>query len=119
MGEELRVNLHSANGGQLPQLRHLCCPVVNETLSVSSCGFCRALRDVWQQLQDVNNSYGLRYQWGGSHTNKVLLCSLGIDTRNIVSLVMGFGQEAVFFLFNFPSLLLFLLSCSRVIKSSL
>ncbi len=83
MGEEL-----SAAGGQLPQLRHLCCAVVNETLSVSSCGFCRALRDVWQQLQDVNNSYGLRYQWGGSHTNKVLLCSLGIDTRNIVSLVM-------------------------------
>ncbi|KAL1281708.1 hypothetical protein QQF64_000511 [Cirrhinus molitorella] len=43
-----------------------------------------ALRDVWQQLQDVNNAYGLRYQWGGSHTNKVLLCSLGIDTRNIL-----------------------------------
>ncbi|XP_016417080.1 aftiphilin-like isoform X4 [Sinocyclocheilus rhinocerous] len=47
-------------------------------------GFCRALRDVWQQLQDVNNAYGLRYQWGGSHTNKALLCSLGIDTRNIL-----------------------------------
>ncbi|XP_077057416.1 aftiphilin a isoform X4 [Siphateles boraxobius] len=43
-----------------------------------------ALRDVWQQLQDVNNAYGLRYQWGGSHTNKALLCSLGIDTRNIL-----------------------------------
>ncbi|XP_059410792.1 aftiphilin-like isoform X3 [Carassius carassius] len=43
-----------------------------------------ALRDVWQQLQDVHNAYGLRYQWGGSHTNKALLCSLGIDTRNIL-----------------------------------
>lgn len=43
-----------------------------------------ALRDMWQQLEDVNNAYGLRYQWGGSHTNKVLLCSLGIDTRNIL-----------------------------------
>ncbi|XP_067296849.1 aftiphilin a isoform X2 [Pseudorasbora parva] len=43
-----------------------------------------ALRDVWQQLQDVTNAYGLRYQWGGSHTNKTLLCSLGIDTRNIL-----------------------------------
>uniref|UniRef100_A0A8C1N3N4 Aftiphilin a n=1 Tax=Cyprinus carpio TaxID=7962 RepID=A0A8C1N3N4_CYPCA len=55
-----------------------------ETLSVSSCGFCRALQDVWQQLQDIHNAYGLRYQWGGSHTNKALLCSLGIDTRNIL-----------------------------------
>lgn len=43
-----------------------------------------ALQDVWQQLQDVNNAYGLRYQWGGSYTNKLLLCSLGIDTRNIL-----------------------------------
>ncbi|XP_050965006.1 aftiphilin a isoform X1 [Labeo rohita] len=43
-----------------------------------------ALRDVWQQLQDVHNAYGLRYQWGGSYTNKALLCSLGIDTRNIL-----------------------------------
>ncbi|XP_026102490.1 aftiphilin-like isoform X2 [Carassius auratus] len=43
-----------------------------------------ALRDVWQQLQDVHNAFGLRYQWGGSHTNKALLCSLGIDTRNIL-----------------------------------
>lgn len=43
-----------------------------------------AVRDVWQQLQDVNNAFGLRYQWGGSYTNKALLCSLGIDTRNIL-----------------------------------
>lgn len=40
---------------------------------------------VWMQLQDIHEALGLRYQWGGSHCNKVLLCSLGIDTRNIVS----------------------------------
>lgn len=40
--------------------------------------------DVWTQLQDIHNSFGLRHQWGGSHSNKTLLCSLGIDTRNIL-----------------------------------
>ncbi|XP_023189980.1 aftiphilin isoform X3 [Xiphophorus maculatus] len=39
---------------------------------------------VWTQLQDVHEALGLRYQWGGSHGNKVLLCCLGIDTRNIL-----------------------------------
>ncbi|XP_035492177.2 aftiphilin a isoform X3 [Scophthalmus maximus] len=39
---------------------------------------------VWTQLQDVHEALGLRYQWGGSHCNKVLLCCLGIDTRNIL-----------------------------------
>ncbi|XP_066517443.1 aftiphilin a isoform X2 [Hoplias malabaricus] len=43
-----------------------------------------ALQHVWHQLQDVHNAFGLRYQWGGSHSNKTLLCSLGIDTRNIL-----------------------------------
>lgn len=42
------------------------------------------LRDVWTELQDVHDAHGLRYQWGGSHSNKKLLCSLGIDTRNIL-----------------------------------
>ncbi|XP_038144140.1 aftiphilin a isoform X1 [Cyprinodon tularosa] len=40
--------------------------------------------DVWMQLRDVHEALGLRYQWGGSHCNKVLLCCLGIDTRNIL-----------------------------------
>lgn len=40
---------------------------------------------VWTQLQDIHEAFGLRYQWGGSHCNKALLCCLGIDTRNIVS----------------------------------
>ncbi|KAK5614219.1 hypothetical protein CRENBAI_007050 [Crenichthys baileyi] len=39
---------------------------------------------MWTQLQDVNEALGLGYQWGGSHCNKVLLCCLGIDTRNIL-----------------------------------
>ncbi|CAJ1052872.1 aftiphilin a isoform X4 [Xyrichtys novacula] len=39
---------------------------------------------VWLQLQDIHEAIGLRYQWGGSHCNKVLLCCLGIDTRNIL-----------------------------------
>ncbi|KAJ6659593.1 hypothetical protein lerEdw1_018562 [Lerista edwardsae] len=44
----------------------------------------RELLDVWIELQDIHDAYGLRYQWGGSHSNKKLLCSLGIDTRNIL-----------------------------------
>ncbi|XP_065816667.1 LOW QUALITY PROTEIN: aftiphilin a [Labrus bergylta] len=39
---------------------------------------------VWMQFQDIHEALGLRYQWGGSHCNKVLLCCLGIDTRNIL-----------------------------------
>ncbi|XP_077171860.1 aftiphilin isoform X3 [Paroedura picta] len=44
----------------------------------------RELLDVWAQLQGIHDAYGLRYQWGGSHSNKKLLWSLGIDTRNIL-----------------------------------
>ncbi|KAM9363157.1 aftiphilin a isoform 2-T2 [Symphorus nematophorus] len=45
----------------------------------------RSLRGgVWTQLQDIHEAFGLRYQWGGSHCNKALLCCLGIDTRNIL-----------------------------------
>ncbi|KAG5855625.1 hypothetical protein ANANG_G00051070 [Anguilla anguilla] len=39
---------------------------------------------VWRQLLEIHDALGLRYQWGGSHSNKALLCSLGIDTRNIL-----------------------------------
>ncbi|KAL4639930.1 hypothetical protein GN956_G12056 [Arapaima gigas] len=42
------------------------------------------LQDMWQQLRDIHNALGLRHQWGGSHCNRTLLCSLGIDTRNIL-----------------------------------
>ncbi|KAM4787024.1 aftiphilin isoform 3-T3 [Cyanocitta cristata] len=49
-----------------------------------SLGSSGELMDVWTELQDIHDAYGLRYQWGGSHSNKKLLCSLGIDTRNIL-----------------------------------
>lgn len=39
---------------------------------------------LWAQLLDIHEAFGLRHQWGGSHCNKALLCSLGIDTRNIL-----------------------------------
>lgn len=39
---------------------------------------------VWAQLLDIHEALGLRFQWGGSFCNKALLCSLGIDTRNIL-----------------------------------
>ncbi|XP_048865068.1 aftiphilin-like [Brienomyrus brachyistius] len=42
----------------------------------------RAPWDVWQRLQDIHGALGLRHQWGGSRGNRVLLTSLGIDTRN-------------------------------------
>lgn len=43
------------------------------------------LGSVLLRLQNIHEAVGLRYQWGGSHCNKALLCCLGIDTRNIVS----------------------------------
>ncbi|KAG9344200.1 hypothetical protein JZ751_010869 [Albula glossodonta] len=43
----------------------------------------RELRGVWWQLQDIHDAFGLKYQWCGSHSNRTLLCCLGIDTRNI------------------------------------
>ncbi|KAJ3614957.1 hypothetical protein NHX12_018526 [Muraenolepis orangiensis] len=49
--------------------------------------------DVWRQLLDIHEAFGLRHQWGGSHSNKTLLCSLGIDTRNI--LFTGQKKQAI------------------------
>ncbi|KAG8443929.1 hypothetical protein GDO86_009213 [Hymenochirus boettgeri] len=44
----------------------------------------REVLDIWVELQDIHDAHGLKHQWGGSHSNKKLLCSLGIDTRNIL-----------------------------------
>uniref|UniRef100_A0A803JEY7 Aftiphilin n=1 Tax=Xenopus tropicalis TaxID=8364 RepID=A0A803JEY7_XENTR len=44
----------------------------------------REVLDIWTELQKIHDAYGLKYQWGGSHSNKKLLSSLGIDTRNIL-----------------------------------
>ncbi|KAM4772153.1 aftiphilin isoform 2-T2 [Rhinophrynus dorsalis] len=52
--------------------------------TVKSLSAAREVLDIWTELQDIHDAYGLKYQWGGSHSNKKLLCSLGIDTRNIL-----------------------------------
>ncbi|XP_071454059.1 aftiphilin isoform X2 [Hetaerina americana] len=39
---------------------------------------------VWKQLQDVESTHALSYQWGGSSSNKTLLSALAIDSRNIL-----------------------------------
>ncbi|CAH2253747.1 aftiphilin isoform X1 [Pelobates cultripes] len=44
----------------------------------------REVLDIWPELQDIHDVYALKHQWGGSQSNKKLLCSLGIDTRNIL-----------------------------------
>ncbi|XP_008297084.1 aftiphilin a isoform X2 [Stegastes partitus] len=55
-----------------------------EDQSRSPCNRSGGRGSVWLQLQDIHEALGLRYQWGGSHCNKALLCCLGIDTRNIL-----------------------------------
>lgn len=69
---------------EVTSLKHLLetnCSPVKAREALAECG---ELRDVWAELQDIHDAHGLRYQWGGSHSNKKLLCSLGIDTRNIL-----------------------------------
>ncbi|KAG8233755.1 hypothetical protein J437_LFUL003825 [Ladona fulva] len=39
---------------------------------------------VWQNLKELENTNALSYQWGGSSSNKALLSSLSIDSRNIL-----------------------------------
>ncbi|CAL8329414.1 unnamed protein product [Lota lota] len=51
------------------------------------------LNGVWRQLLDIHQASGLKHQWGGSHSNKTLLSSLGIDTRNI--LFTGQKKQAI------------------------
>ncbi|XP_040207167.1 aftiphilin isoform X2 [Rana temporaria] len=63
----------------------LCTEQQEETSkSRSTSRLCTAVLDLWAELQDIHDAFGLKYQWGGSHSNKKLLCSLGIDTRNIL-----------------------------------
>lgn len=63
----------------------LCTEQQEETSkSQSTSRLCTAVLDLWAELQDIHDAFGLKYQWGGSHSNKKLLCSLGIDTRNIL-----------------------------------
>jgi len=41
---------------------------------------------VWQNVKSVEETNALTYQWANSSSNNVLLNSLGIDSRNIVSI---------------------------------
>ncbi|XP_063048908.1 aftiphilin [Engraulis encrasicolus] len=40
--------------------------------------------DMWRHLQDIHGALGLKFLWGGSHSNRQLLRCLAVDTRNIV-----------------------------------
>ncbi|XP_077342092.1 aftiphilin isoform X2 [Lithobates pipiens] len=63
----------------------LCTEQQEETSkSQSTIRLCTTVLDLWAELQDIHDAFGLKYQWGGSYSNKKLLCSLGIDTRNIL-----------------------------------
>ncbi|XP_062346636.1 aftiphilin isoform X3 [Cinclus cinclus] len=69
---------------EISSLSHLLEAGEKQITTEESLGSTGELMDVWTELQDIHDAYGLRYQWGGSHSNKKLLCSLGIDTRNIL-----------------------------------
>ncbi|XP_068268178.1 aftiphilin isoform X2 [Nyctibius grandis] len=69
---------------EISSLSHLLEAGEKQTTTEETLANTGELMDVWTELQDIHDAYGLRYQWGGSHSNKKLLCSLGIDTRNIL-----------------------------------
>ncbi|XP_005525459.1 PREDICTED: aftiphilin isoform X1 [Pseudopodoces humilis] len=69
---------------EISSLNHLLEAGEKQITTEETLGSTGELMDVWAELQDIHDAYGLRYQWGGSHSNKKLLCSLGIDTRNIL-----------------------------------
>uniref|UniRef100_A0A4W3J4J4 Aftiphilin n=1 Tax=Callorhinchus milii TaxID=7868 RepID=A0A4W3J4J4_CALMI len=69
---------------EISSLRQLLEPANGKMKGEQATGANGELLTVWTELQDVNDAHGLKYQWGGSHSNKKLLCSLGIDTRNIL-----------------------------------
>lgn len=42
---------------------------------------------IWVALRDIELSHALTYQWAGSSSNKAILSALGIDSRNMVSII--------------------------------
>ncbi|XP_028299227.1 aftiphilin a isoform X2 [Gouania willdenowi] len=91
--EEVHTHTYMASVTErVQQLLQLLFPLSVSELKDSSVVSLRTLvkehsssdRAVWMKLQDVHEAEGLRYVWGGSHCNKALLSSLGIDTRNIL-----------------------------------
>lgn len=59
---------------------------------------------VWGHLKELEASSALSYQWSNSSSNKTLLSSLNIDSRNIVCWI--------FQIFSFKLLDIVLLTCS-------
>lgn len=41
---------------------------------------------VWCKIKDIETSPALHYNWNDSDTNKLLLATLCVDSRNIVSI---------------------------------
>lgn len=41
--------------------------------------------ELWDQLEDIDNTNALTFVWNGSNHNKQLLDALGMYTQNIVS----------------------------------
>ena len=54
----------------------LCC-CVGSTVAVEC--------NVWNHLKDMENTVALKYQWAESSSYDVLLRSIHVDTRNMVS----------------------------------
>ncbi|KAK5882752.1 hypothetical protein CesoFtcFv8_021305 [Champsocephalus esox] len=52
-------------------------------------------RGVWLPHQDLHDAVGLKFQWGGSYANRILLRCLGVETRNIVFIGMKKQPVAV------------------------
>ncbi|XP_069000343.1 aftiphilin-like isoform X1 [Embiotoca jacksoni] len=67
--------------GALLQTRHL---VESEKTIPKLSGAQWVQREMLWPHQDVHSAVGLQFQWGGSHTNRILLRCLGVETRNIV-----------------------------------
>lgn len=52
---------------------------------------------IWQCLKNVEETNALTYQWSNSTSNNVLLNALGIDSRNIVSILFSFHVKYITF----------------------
>lgn len=60
-------------------------PIVCELSSVDLKPLIGETDKIWQSLKQIEETNALSYQWTNSVSNNVLLSSLGIDSRNIVS----------------------------------
>ncbi|KAI5707081.1 hypothetical protein M8J75_014248 [Diaphorina citri] len=65
-------NLFEKPTGQLPEV------------AISTLDHILSQDEAWRRLHDIENTPALSYQWSNSESNKALLTSLNIDTRNII-----------------------------------